>query len=178
MLATESYRALNRQLHEERPDYGALGVKWAAQVQDIARAVDAKTILDYGCGKGSLGRALSHLLVMNYDPAMPGLDATPDPADLVVCTDVLEHIEPDCLNAVLDDLKRCALKAIFMTVATRPAKKFLPDGRNAHLIQEPLRWWLPKIVERWDLRMLNAIADEFALFALREGNNAHETDHA
>jgi hypothetical protein len=28
--------------------------------------------------------------------------------------------------------------------------KTLPDGRNAHLTQQPLEWWLPKLMSRWD----------------------------
>jgi hypothetical protein len=37
------------------------------------------------------------------------------------------------------------------TVHTGPAKKILPDGRNAHLIQQPPSWWLPKFMERFEL---------------------------
>ncbi len=102
---------------------------------------------------------------MGYDPAIEGLDDEPEPADLVVCGDVLEHIEPECLDAVLDDLKRCTVKAIFLTVATRPAKKTLSDGRNAHLIQQPAEWWLPKIMQRWELQAFHATVGEFAVFA-------------
>ena len=128
--------------------------------------IGAKTVLDYGCGKGGLGLALSHLLMTGYDPAVAGHEGTPEPADLVICTDVLEHIEPECLEEVLDDLRRCALKGVFLTIATRPAKKFLADGRNAHLIQEPMTWWLPKIWSRWDLRLVQATPEEFAAFSL------------
>ena len=174
-LISEPYRDLNKQLHATRPDYGANSAKWAKQVSELVFALQAKTLLDYGCGKGALGKALSHLLVANYDPAIEGLNETPEPADLVVCTDVLEHIEPDCLDSVLDDLKRCALMAVFLTVATRPAVKTLADGRNAHLIQMPMKWWLPKIMERWDLRMVQATPLEFAIFALKSGANGSGT---
>jgi hypothetical protein len=51
---------------------------------------------------------------------------------------------------VLDDLQTIT-KVGFFTVHTGPAKKFLTDGRNAHLIQNPARWWLPKLCERWDI---------------------------
>jgi hypothetical protein len=64
---------------------------------------------------------------------------------------VLEHIEPELLDNVLDDLKRCALKGVFLTINMRPAYKTLADGRNAHLIQKPIEWWLPKLMERWDI---------------------------
>lgn len=149
-MISEGYRKLNAELHQRNVGYGTSGKKWAAAVQNMARALPAITILDYGCGTRTLEQALG-FGISNYDPAIPGLDAPPEPADLVVCTDVLEHIEPGCLAAVLDDLRRCTLKGGFFTAATRPAKKFLADGRNAHLIIEGHKFWLPQIMERWNL---------------------------
>jgi hypothetical protein len=32
-----------------------------------------------------------------------------------------------------------------------PAGKTLPDGRNAHLIQKPSSWWLPKLSAHFDV---------------------------
>jgi len=154
LLITENYRKQNAQLHAERPDYGRLsGSKWAQTVEKIAAKYEARSILDYGCGKGMLRGALllGGFDVTNYDPAIPEFSATPEPADLVCCNDVLEHIEPDCLDAVLDDLKRVTKRVGLFTIATGPAKKELPDGRNAHLIQQPMRWWLPKLCERFDI---------------------------
>lgn len=28
----------------------------------------------------------------------------------------------------------------------------LQDGRNAHLTQQPMQWWLPKLWSRWDIQ--------------------------
>jgi hypothetical protein len=83
--------------------------------------------------------------VRNYDPGIPADSALPAPADLVVCTDVLEHIEPEHLDAVLAHIFRLAQRAVFLQIALFPAKKTLPDGRNAHLIVQPANWWLDKI---------------------------------
>jgi hypothetical protein len=163
MLITEPYRQLNAQLHKEREDYGIGGHRYARQVQDLARQTGANTILDYGCGKRTLERALG-FQIDNYDPAIPGCEAAPNAADLVVCTDVLEHIEPACLDAVLDDLKRVTREIIVLTVATRPAKKTLADGTNAHKIIESSRWWLPKIMARFEL--MNFAGNEAEFFAI------------
>lgn len=167
-VITEDYRRLNSRLHETRPDYGVghSSSRHYSHIDQMARSLGARSLLDYGCGKGALARALSHLLVEEYDPAIPGKDSPPAPADFVVCTDVLEHIEPDCLDDVLDDLKRCTLKGIFMTIATRPAAKTLEDGRNAHLIQQGPDWWLPKLMARWEMRLFQASTGEFAVFGL------------
>lgn len=147
-LISEDYRGQIAHLHATT-NWGKIGVQFADVVADYARKEGLKTILDYGCGKGRLADALKAygLAVTNYDPAMPEFSATPEPHDLVTCFDVLEHIEPECLDAVLADLKRVTLKLGMFTVATRPATKVLPDGRNAHLIVENKDWWLKRLGE-------------------------------
>lgn len=159
-LISDYYKEQNAELHKLRPDYGANGHRHAPQIRELAEAMGAEQILDYGCGKGTLGDALTGCVVRNYDPAFPEWASPPEPADLVVCGDVLEHIEPEHLDAVLDDLKRVTKKCLFATIATRPAKKFLPDGRNAHLIQEDMFWWLPKLGSRFVIGSVHNMGGE------------------
>ena len=142
MLISESYRELNKQLHEVNPAFGISGQKYVDEILNIVEHLKPRSILDYGCGKGTFkSRFMFPHLVSEYDPAVPGKDAKPEPADLVVCTDVLEHIEPECLDDVLSDISRLAEKAAYLVVATYPAQKKLPDGRNAHLIQRKRDFW-------------------------------------
>ncbi|HET9469625.1 MAG TPA: hypothetical protein VFO24_00885, partial [Usitatibacter sp.] len=77
--------------------------------------------------------------------------------------DVLEHIEPECLDEVLDDLQRVTRKIGFFVIATREAEKTLPDGRNAHLIQEPIAWWAPRLEKRFTVSQVREMAGEFAV---------------
>ena len=144
MLISDSYRELNALLHSEREDYGTSGRRYAQPVAQLTTIYDTLDVLDYGCGKRTLEKALGYA-IHNYDPCIAGLDAKPEPADIVACTDVLEHIEPDCLEEVLQNLRHLMRKAGFLTIATRPAKKYLADGRNAHLIQESAKWWLMQL---------------------------------
>lgn len=139
-LITTPYRDLNKQLHESNPMYGTSGIKHVETVTKLAKSTGAESVLDYGCGKGLLAKGLS-FPIWEYDPAIPGKDELPRPADLVVCTDVLEHIEPDLLRPVLTDLARCVKKVGYFVIHTGPAKKTLADGRNAHLIQKEKPWW-------------------------------------
>lgn len=155
MLITPEYRSLNGQLHSANPDFGAHGHKWGPVIEKFADKIRAKRILDYGAGKCTLALSMPHLPIFNYDPAIDGLDGEPEPADLVTCTDVLEHIEPDCLDAVLDHMQALAINAVFLIIATRPARKELPDGRNAHLIQKRIAWWLPHLMSRWNVRNIS-----------------------
>lgn len=86
-----------------------------------------------------------------YDPAVAEYASDPEPADCVACIDVLEHIEPEMLDQVLDHIRSKTIKRALFSVHLGPAGKTLSDGRNAHLIQKPPAWWLPKIMQRWEL---------------------------
>lgn len=149
-LITPQYRELQRQLHASPRGYGQKGRKWAPAVVRLVELYGATSVLDYGCGQGSLKVELKKHLspavrIDEYDPAIAGKDGIPEFADLVVCTDVLEHIEPDKLDNVLAHLKLLARQAVFMVVNLRPASKVLADGRNAHLIVESAEWWRRRV---------------------------------
>lgn len=159
MLITEEYRAANARLHEALPYYGSYGGRHAAQVRGLMSRTACQTVLDYGAGKGSLALAMPDVHVRNYDPVT--FPDEPEPADFVACLDVLEHIEPECFKDVLWHLRSKVLRAGFLTIATRPAQKILPDGRNAHLIVRPAEWWLPKFRKRFSLvEVLSASSDD------------------
>lgn len=151
-LISEGYRALNAELHAARPDYGARG-SWAApKIENIAAEYGCVSILDYGCGKGALKEAFPYFPVDEYDPAIPGKDGEPKPRDLVVCADVMEHIEPSKVWAVLDHVRRLAQKAAYFSICTVPASKSLGDGRNAHLSVHPAEWWVERLGQCFDLK--------------------------
>lgn len=154
MLISEDYRSLNEQLHKDNTHYGTSGHKYAHIVMEFAMAMGTRDILDYGCGKGTLSRNLP-FPIHEYDPCIEGKNERPDPADVVVCTDVMEHIEPDLLDNVLDDIRSLTKRGVILTIATGPAQKTLSDGRNAHLIQEDIKWWLPKIWDRFKVISVN-----------------------
>lgn len=153
MLISDEYRALQSKLHEN-PSYGVASLGYAPLVAKYVRLTNARAILDYGAGKGRLAQALQlqipwPLTVNCYDPAIPEWSAAPEPCPFVASIDVLEHVEPECLDAVLDDLKRVTSSFGFFTLHCGPAIKFLADGRNAHLTQQPNAWWLPKFMRRF-----------------------------
>jgi SAM-dependent methyltransferase len=143
-VISDGYRALNAQLHADNVFYGVGGAKHAEVIKKLKAQCECESVLDYGCGKGMLAKALAYP-IWEYDPAIPGKDALPRPADLVVCTDVLEHIEPEHFAAVLQDLARVTRKVGYFVIHTGPAAKTLPDGRNTHLIQRDVHWWRPRL---------------------------------
>ncbi len=145
MLITDDYRSQLREMHTANQFIGMpMGQK--ADLVREASLWGRRRILDYGCGKQTLAQALGPAYkVTGYDPAVEGCETPPDPHPVVVCADVLEHIEPDCLPDVLRDLRRVTQQTALLFISCVPAEKTLPDGRNAHLIQQPKEWWLEKL---------------------------------
>ena len=150
-LITEEYRQMQADLHKDA-HYGIASVSYAPIVDLVIAHNQIKELLDYGAGKCRLKDSLTeYVKYYAYEPSNPELSETPEPRELVCCIDVLEHIEPDCLMDVLDDLQRLVIRFGLFTIHTGPAMKILPDGRNAHLTQEPWLWWQDKLEERFKI---------------------------
>lgn len=167
-MISEAYREQQRQMHEN-PAYGTASVQYASLVAGIIDRFEVEELLDYGAGKCRLFDALREVSRRRfsyrpYEPADSRYAKTPEPAEMVACIDVLEHVEPEFLDAVLDDLQRLTERLGLFTVHTEPAKKTLPDGRNAHLTQEGMEWWLPKFTARFDVQTLQKQAHGFSIF--------------
>ena len=150
MLISESYRALNAELHARNPTYGTSGSKWVAKVYRFARQYEATTVLDYGCGRGTFKPVMLQLIpdaiIREYDPGVVGKDLLElDPVDYVVCTDVMEHVEENHVDATLRLLSWFTKYGIFFNIDTALSRSFLPNGQNTHITIYPADWWLKKL---------------------------------
>ncbi|MEM6849965.1 MAG: methyltransferase domain-containing protein [Pseudomonadota bacterium] len=138
-----------RQLHEERR-YGNTAVRMRRFVEPWMQLAKPGSVLDYGAGQGGFVDILdlpSAVVRDSYDPAIPQIAARPERAyDMVVCIDVMEHIEPNEVADVLADIATFSPNALFI-IDTEPARAILPDGRNAHTTLEPAHWWKGQIEE-------------------------------
>ena len=125
-------------------------VKSLGKFKKFLKEWNPDTVLDYGCGKGVI---LAHLReeypytnFTGYDPAIDMFNNIPSQKfDCIFSNDVLEHIEPNYINDVLQHINELSSKYIWLRIDTLPARKFLPDGRNAHLTLEMPDWWMQKI---------------------------------
>lgn len=120
------------------------------ELNRLIERLKVKSILDYGCGKARFHpKEWSGLEVAKYDPAVPEF-STPPPAgktfDLVICTDVLEHIPMQDVDSFIARVafKRGATGFMFFSVCCRPAHRILPNGDNAHATIQPPAWWRKK----------------------------------
>jgi 2-polyprenyl-3-methyl-5-hydroxy-6-metoxy-1,4-benzoquinol methylase len=171
-LISDEYRRQQVELHEDE-NYGVASTHFAPLVAKVVNQYGVDEMLDYGAGKGRLAqtlirdRLIDHpMRIQHYEPAVVEWADMPEPCEMVACLDVLEHIEPALLDNVLDDLQRVTKSIGLFTVSTVEAMKVLPDGRNAHLIVEPASWWLPKILERWDLHVFQKTQDGFMVLVM------------
>lgn len=157
---------LNISLHQKHETYGSYGGQNAERVRKAMAQLGSSDVLDYGCGKKGLEKSLG-ISIQNYDPAVKGCEKKPKPADIVVCTDVLEHVEQECIDTVLDHLEYLTKRIGYFVIANRPAKKILEDGRNAHLIIKPADWWLEKLCKRFNVLSMTYMGTGFEVLVGR-----------
>ena len=124
------------------------------QIWDIIHRKNIKTVLDYGCGKASFHKLLfnnprtpgaPNIQITGYDPAYPPFSNKPTGKfDLVLCIDVMEHIQEDQIDNVLKDIFTFSDR-VFITISCYEATQTLLNGKNAHYtIKEP-DWWKEKL---------------------------------
>lgn len=134
---------------------GLSTVHYRKQILELIRKTVAKTVLDYGSGKGKQylqPHALQNdwgVTVTCYDPALPApIGVLPKGQfEGVICCDVMEHIAEADVPATLKCIFDYATKFVFLAIATVPAKKLLPDGNNCHVTVKPLAWWQNQVDE-------------------------------
>lgn len=144
-LISDYYREQNERLLASG-DCGGGGYKWIPRIRTLVDDHDVTGILDYGCGLGTLKEQYPERIpIEEYDPAIPGKAHPPTPHDLLVCTDVLEHVEPDLLGNVIDHLHSCTLALALVTIALRESNKSFPDGTNVHLLIEGADFWTERL---------------------------------
>jgi hypothetical protein len=128
-------------------------------IRDLVSKLKAKTLLDYGAGKGTLynlrnlktpdGEVFADLrsywnldAITLYDPGHAPYSAYPTGRfDAVISTDVLEHVPAEDIPWTLGELFGFADKFVFVTIAGYPAQKMMPNGENAHCTLQPASWW-------------------------------------
>ncbi len=164
-LFSAKHIQFQKQVHEECPAYGVASQVFAPMVSELINANQVKTLLDYGSGQGSVPQnlELNHRIdVQLYDPAIEKFEDSPNPAEMVICLDVLDAVEPECIDAILDDIKRLTNKIAFLSINTKVREDLqVPDATQRELKQ--VEWWLPKLMERFELHYFSRIDNGFVV---------------
>lgn len=152
MTVSKVYKESLLALHEGT-DWGSTGGKYAGEsiVKLLTEYPEIKTILDYGCGEGTLREYVEEQGITDrewtlYDPGVRGFEAKPTGTfDLVVTTDVLEHVEGFMLDAVLDELVAYSNKFVYNEIACYLSGALFTSGpyagRDLHItLLHPDEW--------------------------------------
>lgn len=163
MDLTEQYK----QLHAEGHMSGSALDPFISDVRRSIQRTDARTVLDYGCGKASSYRprkgcvaCWGNTLIYLYDPAIPEFAELPRGTfDGIICTDVIEHFEEVAVYETLDWIFTHATRFVFLSTCCRAANLKLPDGTNAHKTIRPEQWWMKVVQESWRRSRHNVLYD-------------------
>lgn len=163
-----------KELHKEESKFRGISlVPFAIDMYGIIQYNKCKSIIDYGCGKAIAYKenfkeidpkkkipnftvplhkwwGIDELSL--YDPGVPEHSTLPTKkADLVICTDVLEHVPEEDLDWVIKELCSLSNSAVFINVSSVPALKTFTTGKykgmNVHVSLFDHAWWVNKITE-------------------------------
>lgn len=135
---------------------------------DVVKPEPGARIGDFGCGTGRGGLAISKLIDCDLtmidftensrDPEAQGFrfikaDLT-NPIPAMVrhgyCCDVMEHIAPEDVDEVLNNVLS-ACKDCFFQISTIPDSMGAEIGQQLHLTVEPHSWWKEKLLKHGEV---------------------------
>jgi cyclopropane fatty-acyl-phospholipid synthase-like methyltransferase len=137
-------------LHKKKRNFHGNSIRhYVDKITDLIQLTNARTLLDYGCGKAQ-GRKKSYdnwnIIPTLYDPAVEVYSAKPiGKFDGVICTDVMEHVPEEEVDEVLQDIFQYSRRFVLFGISTVPAKKRFPDGTNVHVTVKSRDWWIDRI---------------------------------
>ena len=136
-------------------------IRFAGPLKQIINKHKCETLLDYGCGKGHPYTDKFHTVpdsdfldkpihefwdikdITLYDPGEEEHNELPTGVyDIVICTDVLEHVPHQDLTWVIDEIFKYSTNVVFLNICCIPALKHFPNGENVHVSLYPVEEWL------------------------------------
>jgi SAM-dependent methyltransferase len=151
----------------ERPEYRVMapGEIFAGLFLTIAKPAKGARVIDFGCGTGrgaaKLAQAGLQVTMIDFvrnclDPAVKDIVDGPDPklyfikgdlekpiavtAEYGFCTDVMEHIPPDKVGVVLDNILKAA-QHVWVSIAMFEDACGELIGEKLHLSVHKFDWW-------------------------------------
>lgn len=158
MITNKNYVEQYKLLNDKNKLYYESNLMIFNLVNEISLFIDylkPKNILDYGCGNGILLKLLKYkypkINIDGYDPAIKEFSViSNNHYDMIINTDVLEHIPKNDIADVLNHIKSLS-NNIFFCLHHGKAYTILPNGENAHITIEPKEWYHNLIKKYFDI---------------------------
>ena len=121
-------------------------------MMNLVYRLKPRTVLDWGCGKGGtatyIESEIPNLSITRYDPGNEQYNTKPKGTfEFVYSTDVFEHIEAEDIDRSIEHIHSLTRGLHAHIIDLTPAKKTLPDGRNAHVTLWTTEQWQKKFAE-------------------------------
>lgn len=123
----------------------------------LVQGFKPRFVVDFGCGRNLFLQHLRRLGIdgLGIDFAFPEADivapmhrvpVSAGIADVVTSFDALEHLLPEEVDEVLDEMRRIAVPGggFVFSICTRESKSKV-NGEGLHPTVRPLKWWLDRI---------------------------------
>ena len=148
MITNKNYVEQYKLLNDKNKFYYESNLSIFNMINEISLFIDylkPKNILDYGCGNGILLKLLKHkypkINIDGYDHAIKEFSViSNNHYDMIINTDVLEHIPKNDICDVLNHIKSLS-NNVFFCLHHGKAWTILPNGENAHITIEPKEWY-------------------------------------
>jgi hypothetical protein len=129
-----------KKLHKQKP-YGVSSPQYKPELEHIIEKYSISSCLDFGCGQSTLLDELNVNEKYWYDPAIIGKDFLIDKSvDLIICTDVLEHIPENEIENTLTLIGDRGKMVYFQIALFQHGGRF-DDGSPLHITVKPREWW-------------------------------------
>jgi len=156
---------LAQQYHQHNPEAGK-GKQYLYLLEKLQHVNHFNSILDFGAGQGGTARWLNEELNLDIQCYDPGIAAYSDPHivtnrywDYIYSADVLEHIPlAELKQHTLPLLANTIRDELYLIIDLTPAKKQLPDGRNAHITLLTEDAWVEVLREH--IKIIDMCIDE------------------
>ena len=166
-------------LYKIKKNYGKTSIKLYDMLKKIINDLNISSVLDYGCGKSKLLDLIkknSKIKIFKYDPAIKKYSTlTKNKTDLVICTDVLQHVPLYDLDRVLKEIKSKGIYILFYIKCTNHKTK-LPNGTYANCTVYDKKWWLEKLSNYYDDIKEIKISDLTSVCFIMKGENIMNYD--
>ena len=166
-------------LYKIKKNYGKTSIKLYDVLEKIINDLNILSVLDYGCGKSKLLDLIKKnkkIKIYRYDPAIKKYSKlTKNKTDLVICTDVLQHVPLYDLDRVLKEIKSKGIYILFYIKCTNHKTK-LPNGTYANCTVYDKKWWLEKLSNYYDDIKEIKISDLTSVCFIMKGENIMNYD--
>ena len=161
-------------------DYKWMPTRSIPEALDIQSNFEFKTCVDYGCAKGFLvnalrivgcdawGEDISEYAVENCHPNVRDYVSLPNDKtyDLLICKDVLEHVEVDDIPSVLQKFKKKS-KQFFFVIPLGDDDRFRIREYEVditHVTKKDEEWW----IKMFESQGLELVKFSYSLGSIKE----------